>query len=336
MSWGRQIIGWRTLLPYEQRIGRLVSGKPKRSTKQLSEYESLALETCHPPWYVQRLITVFGRTFALKLLRRDLFPVSTFVRVNPLKTNGTNALVDGLHATQLKNVGGVYILDRGGGADDRGRLASAGQIVIQDLGSIVAGLAAAPQPRQNVIDVCAAPGNKTSHLAAQMNNDGEIFSIELSSGRSSQWRKEMARTGCKIANLIQADARSLPLHNQADVVLVDPPCSNSGVFARNPASKWRVTPGRLKDLVHSQEQILQKASERITHSGTLVYCTCSILPEENEFIVEAFLRKNPEFTLTPQTPWVGSPGLRGLADCQRFYPCIHECNGSFVAKMQKE
>ena len=144
MSWGRQIIGWRTLLPYEQRIGRLVSGKPKRSTKQLSEYESLALETCHPPWYVQRLITAFGRSFALNLLRRDLFPVSTFARVNPLKTNRTNALVDGLHATQLKNVDGVYILDRG--ADDRGRLASAGQIVIQDLGSIVAGLAAAPQP----------------------------------------------------------------------------------------------------------------------------------------------------------------------------------------------
>jgi 16S rRNA (cytosine967-C5)-methyltransferase len=168
-----------------------------------------------------------------------------------------------------------------------------------------------------------------------MGNEGEIYSIELSATRSFQWRKEMTRTGCSIAILIRADARKLPLNHLVDVALVDPPCSNSGLFARNPASKWRVTPARLKELVRTQGDILQAASERLADGGTLVYCTCSILPEENEFVVETFLKKNPEFTLSQQTPFLGRPGLRGLYECQRFYPHLHDCNGYFIAKMQK-
>jgi 16S rRNA (cytosine967-C5)-methyltransferase len=334
-GWGRQIIGWRTLLPYEKLIARLISSTPNLCVKHLLEFDRISLETCHPTWYAQRLMAVFGRSFALKLLRRDLLPVSTFVRINSLKADEKRILGEELHARQADNVEGVYILDADGRGDERAKLASLGRIVIQDLASIVAGLVASPQPKQVVLDFCAAPGNKTSHLAAQMNNEGEIFSVELSRSRSIQWRKEMVRTGCTIANLILADARRTPLHIQADVVLVDPPCSNSGVFARNPASKWRITPRRLKDLLQGQSEILQTASDRVNGGGTLVYCTCSILPEENEFIVEAFLKKKPEFALCPQTPFIGSPGLRGLPDCQRFYPCLHDCNGSFIAKMQR-
>jgi 16S rRNA (cytosine967-C5)-methyltransferase len=168
-----------------------------------------------------------------------------------------------------------------------------------------------------------------------MDNEGEIYSVEISPSRSLQWKKETKRTGCSIATLIRADARKLPLRNQADLALVDPPCSNSGVFARNPANKWRVTLALLKDLIRSQGEILQAASERIIDGGTLVYCTCSLLPEENELVVEAFLKKNPEFVLRPQVPFLGREGLRGLSYCQRFYPHLHDCNGYFIAKMRK-
>jgi 16S rRNA (cytosine967-C5)-methyltransferase len=236
----------------------------------------------------------------------------------------------------VKGVENVYALDKGGRADARAKLASSGEIVIQDLGSIVAGLVAAPGPGQVVLDVCASPGNKTSHLAAQMGNDGEIYSLEISASRSLQWKREMIRTGCRIATLIMADATKLPIRIQADVVLVDPPCSNSGVFARDPTSKWRLTPTRLKELVRAQGEILQEASEQLNEGGTLVYCTCSILPEENELVVETFLKKNPEYTLTQQRPFLGCPGLRGLSDCQRFFPHLHNCNGYFIAKMRKQ
>jgi 16S rRNA C967 or C1407 C5-methylase (RsmB/RsmF family) len=335
VGWARQIIGWREIRPYEESLAKLVFSKQNAKwIGQLSELDRLALETCHPTWYVQRVALSFGRSTALRILERDLSPVSTFARINDLKVESAQ-FAEQLHGSSVEKLDGVFILDKGSKSSLRGELASSGKVVIQDLGSIVAGLVASPKPGQVVLDICASPGNKTSHMAAQMRNEGQIYSIELSTTRSRQWRKEMARTGCSIAELIQADAATLPLRGQADVALVDPPCSNSGVFARNPASKWRVTSARVRELVRSQSKILQAASEHVVEGGTLVYCTCSILPEEDEIIVEAFLRKHNEFKLIPQVPFLGSPGFRGLADCQRFYPHLHNCNGYFIAKLHK-
>lgn len=334
IDWARQTIGWQEMRPYEEYLARLVSGKRNPSTTSLSELDRLALETCHPAWYVQRVTLDFGRPAGLRILERDLSPVLTFARINGLKAGNSASSVEQIHASKLKNLDGAFVFDRASIASER-ELASSGIIVIQDLGSIVAGLVASPKPGQIVLDVCASPGNKTSHLAAQMGGEGEIYSVEVSASRSSQFRKEMVRTGCSIARLIRADAQHLPVKGPVDVALVDPPCSNSGVFARNPASKWRVTHSRVKELVKSQARILQAASERLVKGGTLVYCTCSILPEEDEFIIEAFLKKNSEFTLVPQLPFLGCHGLRGLTECQRFYPHLHNCNGYFIAKLRK-
>jgi 16S rRNA C967 or C1407 C5-methylase (RsmB/RsmF family) len=334
VGWARQIIGWREIRVYEEHLARLIYSKRNPLMSYFSELDRLALETCHPAWYVQRIMLAFGRRTGLRILERDLWPVSTFVRINELK-EGNGSSAQQLHASKVNNLDHVFVFDKVKKGGDRGELASSGAIVIQDLGSIVAGLVASPKPGEVVLDLCASPGNKTSHLAAQMHNEGEIYSVELSSTRSRQWRKEMARTGCSIATLIQADATRLPLRNLVDVALVDPPCSNSGVFARNPANKWRVTSARMRELVRSQGMIIRAASEHVAEGGRLVYCTCSVLPEENEFIVEAFLKKNTEFTLVPQLPFVGCHGLRGLTYCQRFYPHLHNCNGYFIAKMRR-
>jgi len=335
VGWGRQIIGWRELSAYEVELARVISSTRVATTSNLPELERVAVETCHPAWYVERVTQGFGRSAALRILRRDLLPVCTFARANELKTADSQRLAEKLHASTVNGLNGVFMLDRISRVDARGHCASSGQIVIQDLASIVAGLVASPKPGQVVVDLCASPGNKTSHLAAQMHNEGNIYSVELSRNRSRQWRNEMDRTGCSIATLIRADAANLPLRNQADLVLVDPPCSNSGVFARNPASKWRITFARMRELVRIQAKMLQVASERLTAGGTLIYCTCSILPEEDELIVEAFQKKNSEFTLVPQVPFLGTGGLRGLSYCQRFFPHLHDCNGYFIAKMRK-
>jgi 16S rRNA (cytosine967-C5)-methyltransferase len=334
VGWARQTIGWQDMRRYEEDLARLVSCKRYPSTRSLPELERLALETCHPVWYVQRVTLAFGRPAGLRILSRDLSPVLTFARINRLRTESESSVKE-IQASSVGNVDDVLVFDKATSVAERGNLASAGKIVIQDLGSIIAGLVASPKPGQIVLDVCASPGNKTSHLAAQMHNDGEIYSIEISASRSSQWMKEMSRTGCSIATLIRGDAANLPVRSGVDLALVDPPCSNSGVFARNPASKWRVTAARAKELVGLQARILQAASERVVEGGTLVYCTCSILPEEDEIIIETFLKKNTEFNLVPQHPYLGCPGLRGLTSCQRFWPHLHNCNGYFIAKMRK-
>jgi 16S rRNA (cytosine967-C5)-methyltransferase len=168
-----------------------------------------------------------------------------------------------------------------------------------------------------------------------MQNEGEIYSIDISSKRLGNWKSEMERTGVTIAAPIRADARTMPFKLAADVVLVDPPCSNTGVFGKTPSMKWKVTPSRVRQFASQQYSILQAASQHVDTGGTLVYCTCSVLPEENEMILEEFLRSAPNFRMTAQTPMLGLPGLRGFDQCQRFYPHIHDCNGYFIAKLQR-
>jgi len=336
VGWARQTMGWHEVRPYEEDLAKLVFGRRNATMNTLSELDRLSLETCHPSWYAKSVTLAFGRANGIKVLKRDLSRVSTFARINELKATGEyESIAEQLHASKVDKLDGVFVLDKPRKSGERANIASCGKIVIQDLGSIVAGLVAAPKPGQVVLDLCASPGNKTSHLAAQMHNEGEIYSAELSLTRSRQWRKEMIRTGCSIATLVRADATELPLRNSVDVALADPPCSNSGVFARNPASKWRVTSARAKELVRLQTKILWAAGERVAEGGTLVYCTCSILPEEDEFIVERFIKRNTDFKLVPQSPSLGCPGLRGLTECQRFYPHLHDCNGYFIAKMRR-
>ena len=335
VGWARQIFGWRDLQPYEMSIARLVSGSTRYNSRELPELERVAIETCHPAWYVERLTNIYGRAGALKILVRNLRPVLTFARVNPLRNTDEGLVAKQLDAVKVNGVTNAYLLERSSHST-RAKLSASGEIVIQDLASIVAGLVASPRAGQLVLDVCASPGNKTSHLAAQMDNQGEIYSIELSADRIRHWKREVTRSGCSIASPILGDASNCPIKDQVDIAMVDPPCSNTGVFARDPVSKWRVTLGRIAELSLRQSTILQAASDQVRPGGALVYCTCSILPEENEFVVETFLRKNPDFKLVPQTPFVGSPGLRGLANCQRFYSHLHDCNGYFISKMERE
>ncbi len=331
----RQILGWREMHPYEKQIALLAAGRATYKPDALPEFEKLSLETCHPIWFIRRLMSVFGRGFALQMLHRDSQPMPTYVRLNPLKEIGEAqgaGIDEQLGASSVEGIVDVFRL---GKKTRPSGLIESGKVVVQDLASIITGLVASPRPGDTVLDICAAPGNKTTHLAAAMHNQGRIYSIDISHRRLAYWKREMIRCGCEIATPIRADARRIPITVEADVVLVDPPCSNTGVFARNPSGKWKLTRPRVNEYELRQYSILQAASEHVASNGKLVYCTCSILPEENECVIEAFLKKNPDFKVIPQAPFLGSHGLRGFDYCQRFYPPIHECNGYFIAKLQR-
>jgi 16S rRNA C967 or C1407 C5-methylase (RsmB/RsmF family) len=325
----RQILGWKELREYENQMARIVAGRPI-SRDSFSESDKISLDTCHPVWFVRRLVNVFGRSFALRVLRRDLLPLPGYARLNPLRAD--SQVSEQLQGIGVEGVEGVFRLDAKRHAS---RLIKSGGAVMQDLASITAGLVASPKPGQTVLDVCAAPGNKTTHAAAQMQNRGKIYSIDLSQRRFAYWMKEVERCGCEIAAPILADARRVPMKIGVDVAIVDPPCSNSGVFAKNPAGKWRISPARVSEHAIRQSAILQAVSAHVKPEGTLIYCTCSILPEEDEYVIEDFLRRQPSFKLVPQNPFLGVQGLRGFNLCQRFFPHLHECNGYFIAKLQR-
>ncbi|HMK83006.1 MAG TPA: RsmB/NOP family class I SAM-dependent RNA methyltransferase [Candidatus Bathyarchaeia archaeon] len=334
VSLGRQILGWKVLHPYEEAIGRILT---KQSTiRPQDEYERVALETCHSVWYARRVMLVFGRNVGLQILQRNLTNVPLYVRANPL------IAPTGLDQQKFKDVvevdglRKVWRLDHLKTLSQQRGAVAAGEVVIQDLSAVVAGLVASPLAGDTVLDVCSAPGNKTSHCAALMGNEGRILSVDVSPERMVQWSHEMIRTGCLIAEPIIADASRLELNVEADVVIVDPPCSNSGVFAKNPSMKWRTTPSRLDSLTTRQFMILQSSARHVKSGGTLIYCTCSILPEENEDVLLNFLHRNPDFHFERQQPFLGSPGLKGFNRCQRFYTHLHHCNGYFIAKLRRD
>jgi 16S rRNA (cytosine967-C5)-methyltransferase len=212
-----------------------------------------------------------------------------------------------------------------------------GLFYLQDKASCFAAEAANPQSGMTVLDVCAAPGAKTTYLAQLMQNQGGICSVDYSMRRMQAWKREVLRMGVKIAEPVLADACvSLPFALEADVVALDPPCTSTGVFAKQPSAKWRLTPRSIEKMADVQWRMINNCAERVKAGGVLTYSTCSITVEENEMIVERFLKQHPEFALTEINPKLGVPGLRGLDRCQRLYPHVHESNGFFITKLLKQ
>ena len=143
--------------------------------------------------------------------------------------------------------------------------------------------------------------------------------------------------GIKIAEPIIADAcATLPFLGEANLVVLDPPCTSTGVFAKQPSAKWRLRPKAIEKMAAIQWKIINSCAEKVASGGALTYSTCSITVEENEMIIERFLKWHLEFSLAEIAPKVGLPGLRGLTKCQRLYPQLHQCNGFFIAKLQKD
>jgi len=212
-----------------------------------------------------------------------------------------------------------------------------GLFYIQDKASCFAAEVANPKPGITLFDVCAAPGAKTTYLAQLMKNQGVIYSLDYSRRRMNIWRNEVARMGVKIAVPIIADAcNPLPLNIKADMVILDPPCTSTGAFARVPSSKWRLTRRSVDKMTEIQWEMINNCAEKVKSKGFLVYSTCSITVEENERLIERFLKWHPDFSLVKIKSKIGLPGLRGIEKCRRLYPHIHQCNGFFIAKLLRE
>ncbi len=338
---GRAILGWEALRKVEPVLGFLLTQKPSVVFEGASDERRIGLQTFHPTWFVKYCFRLFGRREAIRMLEADVGQAPVYVRLNALKAKEDEILqrLSG-EGVRLEKVEGLRHAYRVTGAKQP--LVSTapfqqGLFYVQDKASCFAAEAANPQPDTTVLDICAAPGAKTTYLAQLMQNKGTIYSVDYSRRRMNVWTEEVAYMGAEIAVPIIADAcRPLPLTLEADVVILDPPCTSTGTFRKLPSAKWRIRPRSIDKMAAFQWQMLDSIAESVKHEGTLIYSTCSITVEENEMIVERFLKQHSEFSLVDVTPKIGLPGLRGLDKCQRLYPHIHDCNGFFIAKMQKE
>jgi len=337
---GRAILGWETMQEIEPFLGFLLTKKLSSITDGVDEAEKISLQTFHPTWFVEYCIKTFGKEEATAFLNGSMTPPPTYIRINTL-TAAEEATVQKLsqEGVELEKVASLnYTYKVVSSKKPLNALSSyaEGTFYVQDKASCFATQAADPQPGSRVFDVCAAPGAKTTFLAQLMQNQGTITSLDFSAKRMKTWKKETRRMGSKIAEPIVVDACvSVPLMGEADLVILDPPCTSTGVFAKQPSSKWRLSPSSIQNMSDLQRQMINNCAEKVAKGGILAYSTCSITIEENEGIIEAFLKEHPEFTLIDVEPKIGMPGLNGLTQCQRLYPHIHHCNGFFIAKMQK-
>ena len=195
-----------------------------------------------------------------------------------------------------------------------------GWIEIQDEGSQLAALLSGAAPGEQVIDLCAGGGGKTLALAAMMENRGQIYATDADARRLAPIHERLTRAGVRNVQVRTprggADALS-DLDGQADLVLVDAPCTGCGTWRRNPDAKWRLRPGSLSARQKEQAAVLDRAAALVKPGGRIVYITCSILPDENDDAIASFRSRSPEFDAVLSGEIVAAAGLSGLADAVR-------------------
>jgi len=219
-----------------------------------------------------------------------------------------------------------------------------GWFEVQDAASQVAALMSGAKPGEQVADICAGAGGKTVALAALMGNKGQIHAYDQDKHRLRPIFERLQRAGARNVQVLGADegARLDALKGKIDCVFIDAPCSGSGAWRRNPDSKWRLTEKQLTQRIEDQKAVLERGAELVKPGGRLLYITCSVLPEENDDQVGAFLASHPDFSLIPyREQWtraIGTtpPQSAGQAsDTLLLTPLTHATDGFFIAAMRK-
>jgi 16S rRNA (cytosine967-C5)-methyltransferase len=186
-----------------------------------------------------------------------------------------------------------------------------------------------PKPGERIVDLCSAPGSKATYMAEMMQNEGMIIAVEISNERLKLVVDNAVRLGIRIIRPVIADGRYYRLEG-VDKVLVDAPCTNAGVIAKRPEVKDRVNKKVVTRLAKLQYDLLTNAAQYLRVGGSLIYSTCSILPDENEDVITLFLKDNPNFVIEPARDFA-SQGNEFL----KVLPCDYNTDGVFAARLKK-
>ncbi|MEE2678262.1 MAG: 16S rRNA (cytosine(967)-C(5))-methyltransferase RsmB [Myxococcota bacterium] len=294
-----------------------------------------------PPWLAARWLERYGPEEALALAQASnrIPPIS--VRANRQRSSRDALLADLRtrfpHAKPCPYASdGVVIGRRGHPGLDPAFLS--GRFTVQDEASQLVLDLLDPQPGEQVLDTCAAPGGKATGIAERTGQAGQVVALDTHSRRLDLVRRQIRRLGLAGIRCLERDAtRSLEdLAPGAgfERVLVDAPCSGLGTLRRNPDARWRVQAGDPARLAEKQRTLLDRAAATLRTGGVLVYSTCTVLPEENEDLVRAFLEETPNFQRAPADSIPRA--LRPLIDAEgtlRVMPHLHDGDGFFAVRM---
>jgi 16S rRNA (cytosine967-C5)-methyltransferase len=304
--------------------------------------DSLELASEFPAWVIERLRDSMSEADILALGRAMQQPAPFDLRVNTVKMS-RDALLARLAKDRIEAVETPRspIGIRLSGHPDIGKhpLFEAGVIEVQDEGSQLLALLVGARRGDLVVDFCAGAGGKTLALGAAMHGSGRLYAMDVSNKRLARMKPRIARSG--LGNVLpmkldsENDARLAKLAGKCDRVLVDAPCSGLGTLRRNPDLRYRQSAASVAELRVKQAAILNAAAALVKPGGRLVYATCSLLPEENEQVVEGFLAQAP-FDLVPvETELARLKIDLPMAGYLRLSPALHGTDGFFAALMER-
>lgn len=301
--------------------------------------EELALKSQHPLWLVKRWVKEFGFEDTERLCQFNNESARLCLRANTLRCN-REELLEELQACGAEAEASVWteegIVVNAHGALDELTPLKEGRAQVQDESSMLVAHVVAPQPGEFVLDCCSAPGGKTTHMAALMENKGRIVAGDIYEHKLARIEENAQRLGISIIETIMLDARDAGgrFKGQADRVLVDAPCSGLGVLRRKPDARWHKEQKEIDALPELQLEILKSAAEAVKPGGVLVYSTCTIERSENQAVVEAFLRGNPAFQLEKTGSFLPCQGEHRQEDMVQLYPQHDGTDGFFIARMR--
>lgn len=309
--------------------------------------EALGITTSHPGLLLEKWANELGLEEAVALARANNIVPPLTLRVNTLKAGRAEVkgmlARQGIGAQETKYSSSGLRLVSGRSFSELSSVS--GLVSAQDEAAQLMSAVLAPEPGQRVLDACAAPGGKATHLAELMQDKGEVIAVEVDAMRAEMIRENAERLGLCSVSVVVADARELEGRfpkGHFDKILLDPPCSATGVIRRNPDVKYRQDVRRTKELARTQLSLLQAVSGLLKPGGVMLYCTCSTDPAEGEHVIEEFLKSSRDFYIIKDAPDVITKEASGVAGemhkdgIVRTYPHRHEMDGFFGVRFCKK
>ncbi|CAM5787482.1 16S rRNA (cytosine(967)-C(5))-methyltransferase RsmB [Brevibacillus borstelensis] len=304
----------------------------------------LSIEQSHPEWLVRRWAGQYGIEETRRILESNNRPPRTSIRVNTLKSTRDELLGklrEQFSAVEPSVVSPDGLVMEGGHAAGTEWFRQ-GLFTVQDESSMLVAPALAADPGMRVLDACAAPGGKTTHIAALMQNRGEIIASDVHPHKRDLIAQNAKRLGITIIEPIVSDALHLGEKKLGtfDRILLDAPCTGFGVIRRKPDLKWNKTPDDVKAIAELQYKLLESVAELLAPGGLLVYSTCTIEPEENQLIVQRFVKNHPAFeldrTLADDLPASVRDKIDTTEGFVQVLPHHFESDGFFIARLKRK
>ncbi len=299
-----------------------------------------AVKHSHPLWIAELWWEALGPETARALMARDNEPAELAVRANTLRGDA-GALAEALALPSHRDplIAEALVLD--GPLDIHASpLWAEGAYTAQSRAAMLVSLVLAPQPGERLLDLCAAPGGKSTHLAALMQARGEIVAVERNARRAHELERTAQRMGASNIRVQLADAERPRGDGPFDRVLVDPPCSGLGTLQARPDRRWRAAGEAIPAMALSQSRILRAGADALRPGGVLVYSTCTVSPTENERLIADFLDSRPDFALDdlaaewPAYAQAGPDGS-GTTGALLTLPSRDDTAGFFIARMRR-